>query len=76
MAQVLPTVEHFEQASTLVTEDMVGRSTPCGPDPEVHAKSIQKYVDAGYDEIYVNQIGPQQEEFFRFWTEELAPRLH
>ncbi|MGI8651596.1 MAG: TIGR03557 family F420-dependent LLM class oxidoreductase [Geodermatophilaceae bacterium] len=75
MAQVLPTVEHFEQASSLVTEDMVGSSTPCGPDPEVHAKSLQQYIDAGYDEIYVNQIGPQQEEFFRFWTQELAPRL-
>jgi len=75
MAQILPTVEHFEQASELVTQEMVGDSTPCGPDPAVHLESIQQYVDAGYDEVYVNQIGPRQEEFFRFWTEELAPQL-
>ena len=32
LAQVLPTPEHFEQASELVTEEMVAESTPCGPD--------------------------------------------
>ena len=75
LAQVLPTVEHFEQASQLVTEEMIGESTPCGPDPGVHAEAIGKFVEAGYDEVYVNQIGPQQEEFFRFWREDLAPLL-
>lgn len=41
----------------------------------MHAAAIQKFIDAGYDEVYVNQIGPQQEGFFRFWREELALRL-
>lgn len=75
MAQILPTVEHFEQASELVTEQMIAESTPSGPDPDVHAAAIGKFVEAGYHEVYVNRIGPQQEEFFRFWREELAPRL-
>ena len=30
LAQVLPTPEHFQQASQLVTEDMVADEVPCG----------------------------------------------
>ncbi len=32
-------------------------------------------MDAGYDEVFVQQIGPDQEGFFRFWAEEVAPKL-
>ena len=33
------------------------------------------FVDAGFDEIYIAQIGPDQEGFFRFYTDEVLPRL-
>jgi hypothetical protein len=36
LAQELPTPRHFEQATSLVTEEMVGEALPCGPDPEKH----------------------------------------
>lgn len=75
LAQVLPTPQHFEQASTLVKPEMMAGSVPTGPDPEPYVKALKSYVDAGYDEIYVSQIGPQQEEFFRFWERELRPAV-
>ena len=31
-----------------------------GPDPERHLHAISKYLDAGFDELYINQIGPDQ----------------
>jgi G6PDH family F420-dependent oxidoreductase len=73
LSQILPTPRHFEQASQLVTPDML--PMPCGPDPEGYVKAIQSYVDAGFDEIYLNQIGPEQDQFFRFWERELRPAL-
>jgi G6PDH family F420-dependent oxidoreductase len=73
LAQVLPTPRHFEQASTLVTEQMVADVLPAGPDPERYVDSLREYSEAGYDEVYVQQIGPDQEEFFRFWQREVAP---
>ena len=73
LPQVLPQPEHFEQASQLVTPDML--DLPVGPDPEAYAQRVKAYVDAGFDEVYVSQIGPRQEEFFRFWREEVTPRL-
>jgi G6PDH family F420-dependent oxidoreductase len=76
LAQILPTPAHFEQASQLVTPEMVGQSVVCGPDADRHVLQARSFVDAGYDEVYVQQIGPDQEGFFRFWAEEVAPKLH
>jgi G6PDH family F420-dependent oxidoreductase len=75
LSQDLPTPTHFDQASELVTEQMTAESVPCGSDPEVHVKAIQEYVDAGFDEIYVAQMGPDQEGMIRFYEREVLPRL-
>ena len=73
LAQILPTPEHFEQASSLVTEEMVAESVPCGPDIERHLEQIKAYEEAGFDELYINQIGPDQEAFFAAYREHVLP---
>jgi G6PDH family F420-dependent oxidoreductase len=75
LAQELPMPVHFEQATSLVTEDMVADGLACGPGPERHIEAISKYLDAGFDEVYVNQIGPDQEGFFNFFAREILPKL-
>jgi G6PDH family F420-dependent oxidoreductase len=75
LAQELPTPAHFEQAAELVTEEMVAGSIPCGPDPEPYVESLREYADAGYDEVFVHDIGPDQEGFLRFFTAEVLPEL-
>jgi G6PDH family F420-dependent oxidoreductase len=75
LSQELALPSHFEQASQLVTEDALAEMVACGPDPERHLASIRQYVDAGFDEVYVSQIGDDQVGFFDFWRRELAPRL-
>jgi G6PDH family F420-dependent oxidoreductase len=73
LAQVLPTPSHFEQASELVTGEQL--ATPLGPDLERHAASVQQYADAGVDELFVQQIGPNQDAFFTTWAREVLPRF-
>jgi G6PDH family F420-dependent oxidoreductase len=75
LSQELPTPAHFEQAAERVEVADVADAISCGPDPEVHVASVRKYAEAGYDEVYVQQIGPDQEGFFTFWTDEVAPRI-
>lgn len=75
LAQELPLPIHFEQASELVTEDMVAKVLPCGPDPERHAAAIREYLDAGYDGVYLQQIGKDLQGFLRFYRDEVEPRL-
>jgi G6PDH family F420-dependent oxidoreductase len=73
LAQILPTPSHFEQASELVTPDML--VTPVGPDLDQHIASLQEYADAGVDELFVQQIGPEQELFFREWAPEVLSKF-
>ena len=70
----LPRPEHFEQATQWVTPDAIAEKIPCGPDPERFLEDIRAYGEAGYTHIYFHQVGHDQEGFFRFWTDELAPR--
>ncbi len=75
LAQVLPTPEHFEQAAELVTEELATEGIPCGPDVERHVETIKAYEEAGFDELYVNQIGPEQDAFFAAYREHVLPRV-
>ena len=74
-SQELPLPRHFEQAAKLVTPDDLAEKLPLGPDPQRHLESIKAFVDAGYDHVYIHQIGPDQDGFFNFFEKELAPRL-
>jgi G6PDH family F420-dependent oxidoreductase len=75
LAQILPTPEHFEQASELVTEELATEDVPCGPDVDAHVQAIEAYRGAGFDELYVNQIGPDQDAFFAAYREHVLPRV-
>jgi hypothetical protein len=70
LAQVLPTPAHFEQACELVTAEQI--ASPVGPDLDRHVESLQQYADAGVDELFVQQIGPEQDAFFTTWAREVS----
>ena len=44
LSQVLPSPKHFEQASELVTQEMVKEAFVCGNDPDAHLEMIDKYA--------------------------------
>ncbi|MFJ4807565.1 LLM class F420-dependent oxidoreductase [Streptomyces longwoodensis] len=75
MGQILPTPSHFEQLEPLVTEQMVADGTVCGDDVDQHVAALTEFADAGFDRIYVNQIGPDQQGFFDFYRTKVLPRL-
>jgi G6PDH family F420-dependent oxidoreductase len=75
LAQELRTPAHFEQAVELVDEERAVGSKPHGPDPQPYVDYVREFVDAGFTEIYVQQIGKDQEGFLRFWFDEVAPKL-
>jgi G6PDH family F420-dependent oxidoreductase len=75
LSQVLPSVRHFEQAATVVTEQSTRESVACGPDPKVYAEVIEEYAKAGVDVLHVAQIGPEQDAFFDFFDREVRPLI-
>ena len=71
LSQELPLPSHFEEAATMVDEEDVAKSVVCGPDIDMHVAAIEKFVDAGFDHVYVHQVGPEQEAFIRFYESEV-----
>ncbi|MFH8344164.1 LLM class F420-dependent oxidoreductase [Streptomyces sp. NPDC018045] len=75
LPQILPTPRHFEQASQLVTPERVAEAVTCGDDVDAHVAALRAYGEAGFDTVYVNQIGPEQRGFFDFYRTKVLPQL-
>ena len=66
----------FEQMAKLVRpEDFAGRMV-ISADPDVHRAELQKYVDLGFDRVYLHNVGRNQAEFFEVFGREVLPKLH
>ena len=72
LSQELPLPSHFEEAAQMVDEDTIAEEIVCGPDAERHLGRIQEFVDAGFDHVYVHQVGPDQEGFL-FYERDVLP---
>ena len=75
LGQELPLPSHFEAASAMVGEDDVAEAIVCGRDPEAHIAGIQKFADAGFDHVYVHQVGPDQDALFELYAREVIPQF-
>jgi coenzyme F420-dependent glucose-6-phosphate dehydrogenase len=74
LGQELPTPAHFEQAAQMVKPEDIAEQVTHGPDAQPYLEKIDKYVEAGFDHVYLHQIGPDQEGFIRFCESEIIPR--
>jgi len=73
--QELPRPSDFDAVAESVTIEMATAGVPCGPDPEPVVKLVREWEEAGFDHICLHQVGSDQEGFFRFWEQELKPKL-
>lgn len=67
--------KEFAAVCSLVTPDQVAATMPLGPDPTRHAAAIADFARAGFDHVFVHQVGPDQRGFFRFYEREVLPQL-
>lgn len=75
LSQELRTVAHFEQATKMLTQEQTTKEVVCGPDAQAHIAGIQEYIDAGFDHVYIHQIGEDQEGFCRFYAKAVLPHF-
>jgi G6PDH family F420-dependent oxidoreductase len=75
LAQILPTPEHFEQATQLVTMESTRDTVVAGSDPDEHLRQIKQYADAGYDELYLANMGPHALDMIEFYGRDVLPGL-
>jgi coenzyme F420-dependent glucose-6-phosphate dehydrogenase len=63
-----------EMAKLVRREDFEGRMV-ISSDPDLHRAEIQKFIDAGFDRIYIHNVGRNQEEWIRVFGREVLPKL-
>jgi G6PDH family F420-dependent oxidoreductase len=72
----LPNPESFEAATQFVSIDDVAQQISCGPDVEEHVEAIRPFIDAGFTEVALVQIGSEQQAGFIEWAQrQLLPAL-
>jgi G6PDH family F420-dependent oxidoreductase len=72
----LPNPDAFEGATQFVTAEQVSEQLACGADVEEHVQKIESFLEAGFDQVALVQIGGDQQQQFIKWAErELLPAL-
>jgi len=71
LGQELPLPRHFEQAAENVDEEAIADAVVCGPDIDRWLEQITAFDDAGFDHVFIHQVGLDQDGFFRFAEREL-----
>jgi G6PDH family F420-dependent oxidoreductase len=73
LSQVLPSPKHFEQASKLVQPEMLKESFALGAEPQRQLAMLEQYEKAGYDEVYVANVGPNYRDLIDLYAREILP---
>ena len=61
-------------AALVRPEDFEGRMVICA-DPDVHRAHIQKFVDLGFDRVYLHNVGRNQAEWIEVFGRDVLPKL-
>ena len=62
-------------AKLVRAEDFEGRLV-ISEDPDVHRAHIQRYLDMGFDEVYLHNVGRNQLRWIEVFGRDVLPRLH
>jgi coenzyme F420-dependent glucose-6-phosphate dehydrogenase len=71
LGQELPLPRSFRHATATLTREQVAEEVICGGDPGPHREKIEEFADAGFDRVYVHQVGSDQEAFMRLYEREV-----
>ncbi len=67
--------EDFEAMAKLVRPEHFKNRVLMTPDLSAHAALVQHYIDLGFTEVYVHNVGRNQEEFITAYGKEVIPAL-
>lgn len=67
--------EDFAEIAKLVRPENYKNRMLISPDLDEHRAYIQQFLDLGFDEIHVHNVGRNQEQFIKAFGEQVLPKL-
>ena len=67
--------EDFAAMAKMVRPEHFTNRVLMTSDLEAHTAHIQHYVDMGFDEVHIHNVGRNQEEFIEVFGKEVLPAL-
>ena len=67
--------QQFEDAAEMLSVEDVAQKVVCGPDVGAFVEKVRAFVDAGFDHVFIHQVGPRQEEFLEWAKTDLLPAI-
>ncbi|MEU4196821.1 hypothetical protein AB0E69_33300 [Kribbella sp. NPDC026611] len=58
-----------------MTKEFTAESVTAGPKAEAHVDAFTPYIEAGFDEVYVANIGPHTIDMMNLYRTEILPEL-
>ncbi|MEV7190532.1 TIGR03557 family F420-dependent LLM class oxidoreductase [Streptomyces sp. NPDC093510] len=71
----LPNPVNFDAATSTVREEDILEKFACGTDPARFVEVAQKFADAGFDHLVMQNAGPDPDGFIDFYQRELDGRM-
>ena len=71
VSQELARPDDFAALARGVSVEQVATEVVCGPDPAAYRSAIEDFAKAGFDHVYLHQVGPDQAGFMRFAKRDL-----
>ena len=66
---------HFEEVAAGAAKDAIGVRVVCTDGAQPIVEAIERFVGAGYDTVYIHQIGPDQGRLVDLARSELLPHF-
>jgi G6PDH family F420-dependent oxidoreductase len=73
--QDIRTPEDFAEIAKLVRAENYTNRMVISSQLELHREALQRFVDLGFDEIHIHNVGRNQESFIRTFGEQIIPTL-
>jgi G6PDH family F420-dependent oxidoreductase len=67
--------EDFAEIARMVRPEHYRNRMLISPDLDEHRAAIQAFIDLGFDEIHVHNVGRNQEQFIKAFGEQVIPKL-
>ena len=71
----MPLPEDFAEIAKIVRPENYKNRMIISPDMDEHRAQIQQFIDLGFDEIHVHNVGRNQKEFIQEFSKKVIAKL-